>query len=236
MEQSNPKNYRAEEHKYYSAAEEYFLSSSGSFNEKIHAFSRYVSRQSLSYFLARNEIYKHVLNIHGSIFDFGIYRGSSFFTWQQLGTIYEPYNHMRKVIGFDSFLGFSQVTQSDIGTDADEISLKKAGGMAFDGASEISRGIEMLNLNRPLGHVEKGILVQGELPESCISYLNDHQESIVALANFGLGLYEPTVGILEAIKPRLVKGSILVFEDLNQSTWPGESRALREVFQIICFH
>ena len=73
-------------------------------------------------------------------------------------------------------------------------------------------------------------MVQGELPESCISYLNDHQESIVALANFGLGLYEPTVGILEAIKPRLVKGSILVFEDLNQSTWPGESRALREVF------
>lgn len=230
MEQSNPKNYRFEEKQYFSSAESYFSQSSGSFNEKIHAFPRYASRQSLSYFLARNEIYQQVLGIHGSILDFGVYRGSSFFSWQQLGSIYEPYNHIRKVIGFDSFLGFSEVAQSDIGTDGKDLAIKKKGGMAYDGVSELNKGIEMLNLNRPLGHVEKGILVEGELPGSCISYLQQHQEIVVALANFGLGLYEPTVRLLEAIKPRLIHGSILVFEDLNQATWPGESRALREVF------
>jgi hypothetical protein len=91
--------------------------------------------------------------------------------------------------------------------------------------------IDLFDLNRPLGHVEKGQLVQGELPASCKTYLEEHQETIVSLANFGLGLYEPTIALLKLIKPRLVKGSILVFEDLNQATWPGETKALMEVFE-----
>jgi hypothetical protein len=108
--------------------------------------------------------------------------------------------------------------------------LKKRGGMAYDGASELREGIELFDMNRPLGHVTKGSLVDGELPGSCARYLDEHQELVVALANFGLGLYEPTVELLRLLKPRLVKGSVLVFEDLNQATWPGETRALREVF------
>ena len=230
MDQSNPKNYLEGEHQYFSKAERYFASSSGTFNEKIHAFPRFVSRQALSYFLVRNEIYREVVKTHGSIFDFGVYRGGSFFTWQQLGAIYEPYNHIRKVIGFDSFLGFSEVGDHDIGTEGQDLFLKKKGGMAYHGASELSDGIRLQDLNRPLGHVQKGILIKGELPESCIMYLDKHQETVIAMANFGLGLYEPTIRLLEAIRHRLLKGSILVFEDLNQPTWPGESKALREFF------
>jgi hypothetical protein len=230
MDQSNPKNYLSNEQKYFSAIEEYFISSDGSYTEKMHAFPRFTSRQAISYFMARNEIYKNVLDVHGSIFDFGIYRGSSFFTWQQLSAIYEPYNHIRKIIGFESFEGFSVLGSFDIGINDQNLSLKRQGGMAYDGFDELSKGIELFDMNRPLGHVNKGSIIKGELPDTCINYLENHQESIIALANFGLGLYEPTLKILKSIKPRLIKGSVLVFEDLNQSTWPGESQALREVF------
>jgi len=34
-------------------------------------------------------------------------------TFAQLATIYEPYNHTRKIIGFDTFEGFSKVTDYD---------------------------------------------------------------------------------------------------------------------------
>jgi hypothetical protein len=102
--------------------------------------------------------------------------------------------------------------------------------MAYDGAGEIQKGIDLLDLNRPLGHVKKGRIVEGKLPASCASYIADHPETIVALANFGLGLYEPTVELLKLIKPYLIKGSIVVFEELNQATWPGETKALMEVF------
>ena len=52
------------------------------------------------------------------------------------------------------------------------------------------------------------------------------------MANFGLGLYEPTVELLKLILPRTVKGSIIVFEDLNQETWPGETEALFEILRV----
>ena len=230
MDQSNPKNYLDTEREYFSRINDYFNRSSGGFSEKAYAFPRFVPRQALSYFLARNEIYRQILDVHGSILDFGVYRGGSFFTWQQLSALYEPYNHIRKVIGFDSFGGFSTVGEFDVGADGKDLALKRQGGMAYDGLGELREGIELVDMNRPLGHVPKGILVEGELPGSCAGYLEEHQETVVALANFGLGLYEPTVNLLRTIRPRLVKGSILVFEDLNQATWPGETRALREVF------
>jgi hypothetical protein len=230
MDQSNPGNYIKSEREYFARIQGYFERSSGSFSEKAYAFPRFVPRQAISYFLARDTVYREVVDVHGSILDFGVYRGASFFTWQQLGALYEPYNHIRKVVGFDSFGGFSAMGEFDIGADGKDLQLKKQGGMAYDGADELREGIELFDMNRPLGHVAKGILVDGELPGSCARYLDEHQETVVALANFGLGLYEPTVELLRLVKPRLVKGSLLVFEDLNQPTWPGETRALREVF------
>ncbi len=230
MDQSNPKNYIKAERDYFTRIQSYFDRSSGTFSEKAYAFPRFVPRQALSYFLAREMVYREVLGVHGSILDFGVYRGSSFFTWQQLSALYEPYNHIRKIIGFDSFAGFSAVGDFDVGTDGKDLPLKKDGGMAYDGADELREGIELFDMNRPLGHVAKGVLVDGELPTSCARYLDEHQETVVALANFGLGLYEPTVELLRLLRPRLVKGSVLVFEDLNQATWPGETRALRDVF------
>jgi hypothetical protein len=230
MDKSNPKNYLKAEHEYFERIEGYFESTSGSFSEKAYAFPGFVPRQALSYFLAPEMAYREVLNVHGSILDFGVYRGGSFFTWQHLSALHEPYNHNRKVIGFDSFAGFSALGEFDVGADGRDLQLKKAGGMAYDGADELREGIQLFDMNRPLGLVAKGVLVDGELPGSCARYLDEHQEAVVALANFGLGLFEPTVELLRLIRPRLVKGSVSVFEDLNQATWPGETKALREVF------
>lgn len=230
MDQSNPKNYLDEEREYFSQIEAHFLKSSGTFSEKLYAFPRFVSRQAISYFLARNEVYQRILSVHGSVLDFGTYRGGSFFTWLQLSSIYEPYNHIRKIIGFDSFKGFSAFGVEDVGAEGSDLELRAEGGMAHDGSNEIAEAIGLANMNRPLGHVEKGGIIGGELPNSCQEYLALHPETIVAMANFGLGLYKPTVELLRLIKPRMVRGSIIVFEDLNQSTWPGETRALFEVF------
>jgi len=230
MDQSNPRNYLQSEKVYFDKIGNYFDESSGSYTEKAHAFSRFIPRQAASYFLARNEIYQNILSVHGSILDFGIYRGSSFFTWQQLSSIHEPYNHIRKVVGFDSFQGFSDLDANDKGTEGHDLKLKAEGGMAYEGAEEIQKGIDLINLNRPLGHIKKGQIVKGELPSACKEYLNEHQETIVALANFGLGGYRVTLDLLKLLKPTLVKGSVIVFEDLNQATWPGETKAFFEIF------
>jgi hypothetical protein len=231
LDQSNNKNYLEGEKAYFAEIEAYFRRSSGSYTEKMHAFARFAPRQSISHFLARNEIYKEILPLHGSVFDFGAYRGSSFFTWLQLSAIYEPYNHMRKVVGFDSFDGFSELGEHDHGPEGTDLALKRLGGMAIPGGgAELHEGVRLYDLNRPLGHVSKGQVEEGLLPQAFADYLEAHPETVVAMASFGLGLYEPTRDLLELLKPRLQRGSLLVFEDLNQATWPGETRALFEVF------
>ena len=232
MDQSNPKNYLDAEQEYFSRIEEYFAKSNGSFSEKAYSFPRFIPRQALSYFLARTEAFQKILNVHGSILDFGVYRGGSLFTWLQLSSIYEPYNHIRKVIGFDSFQGFSELGHHDLGSEGSDLAIKVKGGMAYEGGNELNEGLSLADLNRPLGHVSKGRIVDGILPQSCEDYLTEHPETLVALANFGLGLYEPTLRLLELIKPRLTRGSIIVFEDLNQATWPGETLALLEIFDL----
>ncbi|MCY0093621.1 hypothetical protein [Hoeflea ulvae] len=147
-----------------------------------------------------------------------------------MSAIYEPYNHTRKIIGFDSFEGFSGIGDFDESRSDETIELKKPGGMAFAGEDEIRSGIDLMDLNRPLGHMPKGSMVTGTLPESFGGYLEEHPETVIALANFGLGLYGPTVELLRQIKPRLTRGSIVVLEEVNQAMWPGETRALAEAF------
>ncbi len=231
MDQSNKNNYVQSERDYFANIETYFQQSSSNYSEKMHAFSRFVPRQALSYFLARNEVFQKIVPMHGSILDFGIYRGASLFTWPQFSAIYEPYNPFRKLLGFDSFAGFSELHDEDAATTDSSLRLKQQGAMEFvGGAEELARGIALCDMNRPLGHVAKVHIEVGELPESVDKYLDDHPETVIALANFGLGLYAPTKAILERIKPRVQRGSILLFEELNQTMWPGETKALFEVF------
>ena len=53
---------------------------------------------------------------------------------------------------------------------------------------------------------------------------------MISLLHLDMDIYEPTKICLEAIKPRLVKGSILGFDELNDPDYPGETQALIEVF------
>ena len=50
------------------------------------------------------------------------------------------------------------------------------------------------------------------------------------MAYFDFDLYEATKECLKAIRPRLVKGSIIGFDELNDPDSPGETLALMEVF------
>ncbi len=64
------------------------------------------------------------------------------------------------------------------------------------------------------------------------AYLRRHPETIISLAVFDFDIYKPTKAALEAIKPHLIKGSVLVFDELCDDIFPGETVALREVFDL----
>ena len=46
-----------------------------------------------------------------------------------------------------------------------------------------------------------------------------------------MALYEPNKSALLAIKDHLMPGSILMMDELNNSDYPGETKAFKEVFK-----
>jgi len=207
--------------------EAFYNSASGSNIEKLNNFTRFTSRQSLSLFLAKNEIFQHVLPIHGNIVECGVFMGGGLFTWAQLSAVYEPINHCRKVIGFDTFDGFpnvSEIDKSSCGIDEH----KEKGSYKFKHKEEIERNIELFDLNRNIGHISKVELIEGDACETIPQYMDENKHLVVALLYLDFDLYEPTKAALKHFLPRMPKGAVIAFDELNQKQWPGETMAVLE--------
>lgn len=207
----------------------YFERSSGSTLDKLNNFPRFVSRQSLSLFLAKNELFKRVVEIHGSVIECGVLTGGGLFTWAQLSAIYEPYNHGRRVIGFDSFSGFPGLSQEDGEADEEH---RQIGGYCFEGISELQSGAAFQDLNRPIGHIPKIELVAGDAVKTIPDYVEKNTHLVVSLLYLDFDLYEPTLAALRSLLPRMPRGAVIGFDELNQKQWPGETLAVLEVVGI----
>jgi hypothetical protein len=192
--------------------------------EALEAFPRYVSISCLSKFLSRVEIFKRVLSVHGSILDCGVLHGASLLTWAKLSSIFEPVNHTRRIIGFDTFEGFPALSPEDAGTPF------KPGDLRGLPMERIRSAIDCYDLNRPLAHIPKVELVKGDLAKTAAQYVEAHPELIVALLYLDVDLYEPTLAALNAFVPLMPRGAIVVFDEANYSRFPGESLALKYFF------
>src|SRR6202012_6154733 len=82
----------------------------------LQNFTKYLRRQDLSRFLAKHELFKLQLDLPGSIVECGSFQGGGTMAFAQLSAIYEPYNHTRKVIAFDTFAGFPSISEKDKNT------------------------------------------------------------------------------------------------------------------------
>lgn len=204
---------------------EQFEAARGSMADKLDVFPRFVSRQSLALFLAKTQMFQYVLPVHGAIVECGVFMGGGLFTWSQLSAIHEPTNHNRRVIGFDTFDGFPSVSDKDDGVD---LSHRAEGGYRFEGEDELQACADLHDLNRPIGHIPKIELVKGDAIRTIPDYLAKNPHLVVSMLYLDFDLYEPTKVALETLLPRMPKGAVLAFDELNQSQWPGETQAVLE--------
>ena len=192
--------------------------------ELLYNLPLFLSPKLLSRILFFNEMYKKIINHHGVIMEFGVRWGPILNLFQSLRGIYEPFNRHRKIIGFDTFEGFNEVT------DYDRIS--KEGDFAVtDGYEEHLE--EILSIQEqfsPLDHIKKFEIIKGDIIETLPKYLEENKHTIVSLVFFDLDIYKPTLESLKNIKPYLTEGSIMIFDELCDDKFPGETMALDEVF------
>lgn len=193
--------------------------------ERLANLGLHTSRQTLARMLFMHEVYKRIVGVHGVVMEFGVRWGQDLALFQSLRGIYEPYNHTRRIIGFDTFSGFPSVHAADGAHD-----------VVSTGAYGVSEGYETYledllatrELESPLSHMRKFELVKGDVTETLPAYLEAHPETVVAFAYFDMDLYEPTLAALEALRDRFVKGAVLGFDEIGPAHFPGETVALRE--------
>lgn len=187
----------------------------------------FLNSKTLSRILFMDFLYRQAIPIQGVVMDFGTRWGQNMALFAALRAIYEPYNRHKKIIGFDTFKGFPSIGEHDGHSPMMEIGNICVTDDYLPFLDELMKAQEGDN---PLAHIRKYDFVVGDACTGVHDYLTRFPETIVAMAFFDFDLYEPTKACLEAIKPRLVKGSILGFDELNDHDSPGETRALMEVF------
>lgn len=202
----------------------------GSWVSKLENFAKYVPRQSLARFLARYEIFRAVEHVHGSIVECGVQYGGGLMSFANISTICEPYNFQRRIIGFDSFAGFPRLHEADTAGDPERKSGHlKVGGFAAPGAGEdLQRWIEIYDENRYLRHIPKVELVRGDFLETAPRYIADNPQLIISCLYLDFDIYEPTKLALELFLPRIPKGGVIAFDELNEAVFPGETVAALE--------
>jgi hypothetical protein len=222
-----PKNQSKADLTQFSMMESVFESSAGSLAERIDGFPKFASRQAIAKFLARYEIFKEIIDVNGSIVECGVLHGAGLLTWAKLSSIFEPANHVRKVIGFDTFEGFPSISDADR-TEGDSSHLVE-GGLTGSPLDDVQRAVSLYDQNRPIAHIPKVELVKGDLCKTGPAYLKLNPHLVVSMLYLDLDLYEPTKVALETFLPRMPKGAVIVFDELNAKMFPGETLAVDEV-------
>ncbi len=231
MMPKDPSRFRAEtrstvrEVDYRRDMEQYIDDSSGTLVEKMENFPKYTSRQSMARYMALYEIFKLVLPVQGSIIECGVNWGGGLMMFAQLSSILEPVNLQRRIIGFDTFSGFASLDQADLQGASTNAELK-AGGYAADSWDDLHRCISLYDANRFIGHVPKVTLVRGDACEEIPRFLEEHPYTIVSMLHLDFDVYEPTKAAIEHFLPRMPKGAVIIFDELNNTLWPGETRAV----------
>lgn len=218
-----PARTTADEVAYRADLEAYYAASPFSHVEKLQNFAKYVPVQDLRKFICRTDLFKRILNVHGSIVECGVLYGGGLMTWAQLSEIYEPLNHLRTVIGFDTFEGFVSMSEHDRSSLATHA---KAGGLKIDSYDDLRNAIALYDRNRFLRHIDKVRLVRGDVASTLPAYLEANPHLVVALLYLDFDIYEPTVVALKHLLPRMPKGAIIAFDELNHEVWPGETIAV----------
>ncbi len=191
---------------------------------KLENFTKYVRRQHLKRFLALYEIFKLILPVKGSIVECGVFRGFGLMGWAKLSTMLEPEDLTRRIYGFDSFAGFPGSSDKD----SNPVAAPTPGALCADSYDELQALVAEYDRDRFLGHIPKVHLIKGDVTQTIPKFIVDQPQVVVSLLFLDLDLYEPTKVAIESFLPRMPRGAVIAFDELDNPMWPGETLALLE--------
>jgi len=193
--------------------------------QRLENLGLFLSSKNLSRILFMDFLYRKTVDVQGQVFEFGTRWGQNAALFASLRGIYEPFNRHRKIVVFDTFEGFPEVHKNDGSSD-----LMKVGQLSLSQDYEVylEKIMEGIEADNPLSHIKKFEICKGDATKTVKDYLERNQHAIISLVYFDFDLYKPTKVCMEMIAPRLTKGSLVGFDELNDPDSPGETLALME--------
>ena len=187
----------------------------------------YLTPGTLSRLIFLNNIYKQIIDQQGIILDCGCRWGQTSSIFSSLRGIYEPFNRLRKIYSFDTFHGFIEKSKFDHNT------IKKN---QYSVSKNYQNHLgEVLKLNEKLSpndHLKKNYIIKGDISKTIKTFFNKNKHAIVSLAYLDLDLFKTTYDALKEILKHSSKGTIIVFDELNDEYMPGETVALKKILNL----
>ena len=117
----------------------------------------FLNSKNLSRILFMNYIYQKIIDVQGVVFDLGTRWGQNMSLFSSFRGIYEPYNRHRKIIGFDTFQGFVEITPED-----GESNLMNPGNVTVSPNYEnyLNEIMECHEQDNPLSHIKKFSIIR----------------------------------------------------------------------------
>jgi hypothetical protein len=185
----------------------------------------YMRSSALSKILFLNEAYEFIKALPGNILVFGTWWGQDVTVLYNLRAVHEPYNFTRKIIGFDTFTGYPKPALNDKVSDTIKKGAYNTSDRYIKHLNEVLMYHERENI---MAHIKKYDLIEGDIINTLPTYLSANPHELISLIYIDVALYEPTKVILKSCIPHLLKGSVIVFDELNAAEYPGETLALKE--------
>lgn len=198
-------------------------------DEIIELWPLFIRRVSFSRFIALYEIYKMVAELPGFIIECGVFRGQSLGLFRQLLEVLNPGDSLKKIIGFDTFEGFTKLNLNDGPLDPSRA--KTVGGWHSKGFdTHLETLLEIGKKDSYLPRVERVQLIKGDVSVTIPKFVAENPGIRISLLNLDLDLYEPTKVALEYLYPRIVSGGVIILDEYAMPGFPGESKAFEEYF------
>jgi len=189
----------------------------------------FINSKNMARIMFMHHIYQLQMGVHGTVMEFGCRWGQVSALFAAFRGMYEPFNRMKKIIAFDTFEGFPDLIpeKDNLGCNA-----MHPGGLSCtpDYEQYLSKILALQEADNPMSHIKKYDVIKGDATKTVWQYLQDFPETIISMAFFDFDIYAPTKKVLELIRPRVVKGTVLAFDELNDHDSPGETRALMDVW------
>jgi hypothetical protein len=203
--------------------------------EIIDDISIFQKRMWFAKAIQQYEIFKLAMDRPGSIVELGVFKGHSLFNWARFVEMYNMGEKQTKIIGFDSFTGFTHVHEKDKTElnqqEAGPYAVTKGGFNAGERSYErLMKLVEIFELDHFEPHIKRIEIVKGDIVETVPEYVRKNPGLRIALLHLDCDLYEPTMAGLKYLYPLVVSGGVVILDEYSHGKFAGESAAFDEYF------